>query len=94
MPAREMHSTRLGVRVTPRANHPCVCIDAAGTVQVRVTAAPVDGAANDAVIRVVAEALSLPKSRIRIDRGRTSRYKQIVVELSEAEVLRRLETCG
>ena len=94
MPTREADSTRLGVRVTPRASQTGVCIDTDGTVQVRVTTAPVDGAANVAVMRALAEALNIPKSWIGIHRGQTSRYKQIVVGLSEAELLARLDRCG
>ena len=46
---------------------------------VQLTAAPVDGAANDAVIRALADYFDVPKSQIKIIRGTTSRDK--VVEL-------------
>lgn len=46
---------------------------------VRVTAPPVDGKANAALIRLLAKEYGVPKSRIRIVQGETSRDK--VVEL-------------
>jgi len=48
-------------------------------VVVRVNAPPVDGAANDAVIAALAEALDVPKRDIRIAAGATSRNKSLEI---------------
>ena len=51
-----------------------------GRLLVRVTAAPVDGAANDAVVATIAAALDLPRRAVRIVSGGTSRNK--IVEIT------------
>jgi uncharacterized protein YggU (UPF0235/DUF167 family) len=60
-------------------------------VVVRVNAPPVDGAANDAVIAALAEALDVPRRDIRIAAGATSRNKSLeIAGLSREEIARRL----
>lgn len=65
---------RLAVRVTPGARIESLEI-ADGRVLVKVRAKPQDGAANEAVISLVASALELPRSRVSLLRGATSREK-------------------
>jgi hypothetical protein len=60
-------------------------------LRVRVTAPPVEGRANDALLRLLARALDVPVSRLRIVRGQTQRNKVVAVEgLSADEVHARL----
>ena len=66
---------RIELRVMPRAPRTIVDGIRGGRLVVRVTAPPVDGAANDAVIVALAGALDLPKRAIRIVAGETSRNK-------------------
>ena len=65
------------IRVIPRARKNEVTVDADGTVRVHTTAAPSDGAANAAVIKMLAKHFDVPKSSIEIIRGQTSRDKVI-----------------
>lgn len=65
------------VRVIPKARQNDVSLDADGTIRIHTTAAPSDGAANDAVIKMLAKHFDVPKSSIRIIRGATSRNKVI-----------------
>ena len=51
-----------------------------GVLKARLTAPPVDGAANDALIALLAERLARPKRAISIVHGETSRQKVIEVE--------------
>lgn len=67
-------SGRLEVRVTPGASHDAVAIAADG-VQMRVTAPPADGAANEAVRRLLAAALDRPPRDVTLLRGAASRIK-------------------
>ena len=61
-------------------------------LRARVTALPVEGRANEALLRLLAEALDVPKSSLRIVRGQRSREKLVAVEgLDAPEVKRRLE---
>jgi uncharacterized protein len=81
----------LDVRVIPRA--PKTALDGwrGPRLLVRVTAPPVDRAANDATLALLAEILDVPRSALRVAAGATSRNKTIAVEgLSAAQVAARL----
>ncbi len=88
---------RLAVRLTPRGGRDAIegwTKDAAGRplLKARVAAAPVDGAANAALIALVAGALGRPKSAVRLAAGAAGRVKQLeIAELSEAELLQALK---
>lgn len=69
---------RISVRVTPRSSKNTVEWTPGG-LQVHLTAPPVDGAANEALIALLAERLGVAKRDIRVVRGPTSRQK--VVEI-------------
>jgi uncharacterized protein YggU (UPF0235/DUF167 family) len=51
-----------------------------GALRIRLAAAPVDGAANAALLRFLADALDVPRSRLTIVSGEASRRKRIVLE--------------
>jgi uncharacterized protein YggU (UPF0235/DUF167 family) len=71
---------RLTVRATPKAGRNEIAGRRAdGALLVRVTAAPEDGRANAAVCALVAKALGVPKSAVRVVRGETSRDKILEV---------------
>lgn len=65
------------VRVVPRAGRSCVTGEHDGALRVRVAAPPVDGAANEELVRVLARALDLPARDVEITSGHTSKVKQI-----------------
>jgi len=69
---------RLEVRVTPGAARDNVTIEGA-TVRLRVTAPPADGAANDAVLALIAAALGRPRRDLTLLRGATARIKLIAI---------------
>lgn len=80
---------RLAVRVTPRGGRDAVegwARDEADrpVLKLRVAAAASDGAANAAVIALLAKTLKVPKSSLRILRGETARLKQIEIDGVEA----------
>ena len=64
----------LQVRVTPGARTDDVSV-AENQLAVKTRAKPQDGAANDAVVTVVAKALGIAPSRVELIRGQTSRQK-------------------
>lgn len=68
------------VRLTPRAGIDRIDGVVDGVLRVRVTAAPVDGAANAALVRLLAQALRVPPSAVRLASGASSRSKRVVVE--------------
>lgn len=85
-------STRLAVRVVPRSRRNSIEWENGNTtLKVRLTAAPVDGAANKALIALLADALHLPSRSITITRGAESRQKVLEIEgMTIDEVMRHL----
>ncbi|WP_317153941.1 DUF167 domain-containing protein [Sphingopyxis indica] len=68
------------MRVTPGAGRDEVRI-VDGAVLVRVTAAPADGAANDAVLKLLAAALGRPRRDLTLLRGASARVKLVGIAL-------------
>ncbi|HEX7878849.1 MAG TPA: DUF167 domain-containing protein [Candidatus Eisenbacteria bacterium] len=80
-----IESTAAGVRflvhVSPRASKDSVRgFHAAGRLIVRVTAPPVDGEANAAVVELLARQLRVSRSEVRVTRGASSRTKLIEID--------------
>ena len=71
---------RFAVHVQPRAKRPGIDGTHGDALRVRVQAPPVEGAANDAVIAVIAAALGVPLRAVRIAAGHTSRQKLVDVD--------------
>ncbi|MFI4976951.1 MAG: DUF167 domain-containing protein [Caulobacterales bacterium] len=76
---------RLTVRLTPRGGRDAVqgwALDQAGRpfLRVRVAAPPVDGAANAALVVLLAKALRRPRSSVRVAAGDAGRVKQIEID--------------
>jgi uncharacterized protein len=79
------------VLVQPRASRPGVGPPVGDRLRVAVAAAPVDGKANDAVARALAEAFGVARSAVAIVRGQTSRRKTVrIAGLTAAQVLARV----
>jgi len=70
----------MSLRVQPRAGRDEVGEAVGPALRVKVTAPPVDSAANEAVLRLLAKRLRQPRGKFRLVRGLTSRSK--VVEVS------------
>ena len=78
-------AVRFAVRLTPRAGADRVGDVVDGVLHVRVAAPPVDEAANRSLVRLLADALDLPASAIRIAAGARGRRKSIAVDGLAAE---------
>jgi uncharacterized protein YggU (UPF0235/DUF167 family) len=72
--------TRIPVRLTPRAGTSRVDGVVDGVLRVRVAAPAVAGAANRALLRLIAAELDVPGSAVRLASGQTSRVKLVEVE--------------
>lgn len=77
---------RLAVHVTPRAGKDEVAGWRGDELEVRVTAPPDGGKANEAACKLVAGLLGVPKSAVRVARGQTARHKSLEIEADEARV--------
>jgi uncharacterized protein len=75
---------RLLLKVVPKASRDRVVGWVGDRLKVQVTAAPERGKANDAVLDVLAAALGLPRSRVRIVAGETSPLKTVEVDGDES----------
>jgi len=75
---------RIDVRVTPRASRTRIDGVRDGRIVVRVTAPPVDSAANDAVLAAIADQLGVAKRAVRLVSG--GRGRQKVVEVDGVDV--------
>ena len=82
---------RLHVRVQPRASREEVAGVAGDTIRVRLTAPPVDGAANEALVRFLADRLRVSRSAVAVVAGQSGRTKLVAVSgISPEEAAGRL----
>jgi len=70
---------RLQLRVIPRASKTALAGVRGGRLLVRITAPPVDGAANTALVTALAKLLDVPRSAVRVVDGETSRNKSVEI---------------
>jgi len=81
----------LSVRVIPRASKTAIAGTRGDAVLVRLSAPPVEGAANDALADYLAKALSVPRRQISIVSGHKSRDKRVAIDgLTEGDVAARI----
>ena len=82
----------LRVRVQPRSSRDAVSGVREGALVVRLTALPVEGAANDALCRFLGRTLGVPPSAVTLVQGVTGRNKRVAVAgLDAAQARSRLE---
>jgi uncharacterized protein len=77
---------RINVRVIPRSSKNLIEWEE-GALKVHLTAPPVDGAANDALIALLAQCLAVHKRDVQIVRGRTGRSKIVEISGISAETI-------
>lgn len=85
----------LTIRLTPRSKTDAIegverLADGRAVLKARVRALPESGAANVALIRLVAHALDVPASAVSLEAGATTRLKQVAVRGNPAELEKRL----
>ena len=85
----------IAIRVTPRSAKPGIGnwrarADGREELEVRVAEAPTDGAANEAVLKLIAKALGISRSEVSIISGHASRHKRVAVPYPLSEVRERV----
>ena len=83
------HVLVLSVRVVPRASKTEVVGEFNQALRVRLAAAPVDGAANDELVHLIARTFKVSRSSVAIVRGSNSRSKQVRVDGPDQAVLKK-----
>ncbi len=81
---------RFAVRVQPRASRNAIEGIRNGALRIRLTAPPVEGEANEALVRLLAARLDVPKSAVRIVSGERGRTKRVAVRGVTAAQVRAL----
>ncbi len=87
-------SATFSIRIQPRASKNEIVQREGGGIKIRLSAPPVDGAANEALIEFLSDRLDVPKSQLEIIAGHTGREKIIRIEgmtASEAERLLKIK---
>ncbi len=81
----------LSVKVQPRAAKNEIGQALGHELKIKVTAPPVDSAANESLLRLLADTLGCPRAALQLVRGQTSRHKQVLVHgMSGQAVLAKL----
>jgi uncharacterized protein (TIGR00251 family) len=69
----------LSVKLQPRASKNEIAAPLGGELKIKVTAPPVDAAANEALVKFLADKLDCPRGKVELIRGHTSRHKIILL---------------
>lgn len=81
----------LAVKLQPRASRNEIGDVIGNELRIKVTAPPVDAAANEALVRLLADRLDLPRNCVELVRGHASRHKRIrLLGITGTEFVRRL----
>jgi uncharacterized protein len=78
------------VLVVPRASHSEIAGEHNSSLRIRIAAPPVDGAANEELIRVLAKAFGVRKSDVEITSGHSSRRKEVRIDGESSLLSRKL----
>ncbi len=81
----------LAIKLQPRASKNEICDTQGAELCIKVTAPPVDAAANEALLRLLADTLDCQRGHVKLIRGQTSRHKAVrICGLEATEVLNKL----
>ena len=83
--ARTANSFSFEVRVISRSSKSEIVGEYDGAVKVKLASPPVEGAANDELIKIIAKAFDVPKSAVEISAGHTSKRKMVRISGSDPE---------
>jgi len=83
--ASQAEGVRLAVKLQPRASTNEICEPIGNELKIKVTAPPVDSAANEALLKLLAETFGCGRNRVELIRGQTSRHKTILLHGFKAE---------
>lgn len=82
----------LNLRIVPRAAKNAVQGELGDALKIRLCAPPVDGAANAALVEFLAETFDLPRARVQLLSGATSRTKRVLLSGRSSAMVRAILT--
>jgi uncharacterized protein (TIGR00251 family) len=83
----------VSVKLQPRASVNEMCAPLGGELRIKVTAPPVNSAANEALVKFIAEKLDCARNRVELIRGQKSRHKTIKLHgFTLEEIFKHLKT--
>lgn len=77
----------LAVKVQPRASKDEIGEPTGDELKIKVTAPPVDSAANEALLRLLSEVIGCPRNAVQLLRGSTSRHKVIFIQGTDTQAV-------
>ena len=77
------------VKPKSRADH--ITVNPDGSLQVKIKALPVDGKANEYLVKYLAEVFDLPQNHIQIISGFTNSHKRVNIVVEEATIKKILQ---
>jgi uncharacterized protein (TIGR00251 family) len=82
---------KIKVRLQPWSSKPGVLGWEAGALKVRVSEAPVDGQANEGLIRILSRTFEIPRSSVSVSSGLASRNKVVDIRSDDASLESRIK---
>lgn len=76
---------RVVINVKPGASRDEISTDAEGNLLVRIKAKPIEGEANDYLVKYLADEFDISRSKIQLEKGATSRVKRIAIDITQEE---------
>ena len=77
----------LSVKVQPRASKNEISHVVGNELKIKVTAPPVESAANEALLRLLADTLDCPRAALQLVQGRASKHKQVLIHGMSSEAV-------
>ena len=76
---------KLLIKVKPNSSKDEISLDAEKNITIKIHAKPVDGEANEYLVKYLAKELEIKRSLIQIEKGATSRLKRVVINIEESK---------
>jgi uncharacterized protein (TIGR00251 family) len=77
---------RLLIKIKPGSGKNEISIDSDNNLSIKIKAKPIDGEANDYLVKYLSKEFNISKGNVQIEKGTTSRLKRIVLNIEQAQV--------
>lgn len=77
---------KLLITVKPNSAKDGILVDAENNITVKIKAKPIDGEANEYLVKYLAQELGISRSLIQIEKGATGRHKRVAFNMEQAKL--------